>query len=119
MPLNKRDFTIKRNDTLPALEINIFDRGVLGEVQPFNLSGATGVTFTMMDKNGNYRVERSDGIIMSITGGTIQYPWKDGDTTDGGDYFGEFQINYSNGGRLSIPQEGYINITIFKDINLP
>lgn len=116
MPLSKRDFTIKRNDTLPSLRLSIFDRGSLGRVEPFNLTGATGVTFTMIDSEGNYKVAKKDAVISCSSGGTIQYNWAAEDTDESGIFKGEFQLNYSDGGRLTIPQQGFITIEVFKDI---
>ncbi len=116
MPLSKRDFIIKRNDTLPALRLNIFDKGCLGRVEAFDLTGATGVTFTMVDASGNYKVAKKDGVIVSSSGGTIQYNWAAEDTDEHGMFKGEFQLSYINGGRLTIPQQGYLTIEIFKDI---
>lgn len=84
MPLSKRDFTIKRNDTLPSLRLSIFDRGALGKVEPFDLTGATGVTFTMVDAHGNYKVAKKDGVISCSSGGTIQYNWAAEDTDESG-----------------------------------
>ncbi len=49
MPLQKHNFTIKRNDTLPVLVLKILDRGPLLEKRPFILDGVTGVTFSMMN----------------------------------------------------------------------
>lgn len=116
MPLGKRDFTIKRNDTLPSLRLNIYDKGCLGRVESFDLTGATGVTFTMVDSEGSYKVAKKDAVIVSSSGGTIQYNWAAEDTDESGIFKGEFQINYSSGGRLTIPQQGYLTIEIFKDI---
>ena len=116
MPLSKRDFIIKRNDTLPYLRLNIYDRGCLGQTEHFNLTGATGVTFTMVDSTGNYKIARKDGSIVSSSGGTIQYNWAAEDTDEHGMFKGEFQINYANGGRLTVPQQGFLSIEIYKDI---
>jgi len=54
MPTNKNEFIIKRNDTLPALQICLIDRGCLGGKQSFNLDGVTGATFTMVSSCGDY-----------------------------------------------------------------
>ena len=116
MPLNKRDFAIKRNDTLPFLRVNIYDRGALGQKQRFDLTGATGVTFTMVDSRGNYKVAKKDGTIYCSSGGTIQYDWAAEDTDEAGVFKGEFQINYSSGDRLTVPQNGFIVIEVFRDI---
>lgn len=116
MPLDKNRFVIKRNDTLPALQVCILDVGCSGGRKAFSLSGATGVTFSMVNHCGDYKISKKAGQILSSTGGTIQYTWTSSDTNESGKFKGEFQINYSDGGRLSIPQQGFIDIEIYKDI---
>lgn len=116
MPTSKYDFSIKRNDTLPSLRIGVTNKGCLGQNKDFDMTGATGVTFTMVDSTGSYKIAKKDGTIVSSSGGTIQYDWASEDTDEAGSFKGEFQINYSNGGRLTIPQQGFITIHIAKDI---
>lgn len=117
MSLTKQTFFIKRNDTLPAISLKIYDRGCLNERIPFDLTGATGCTFTMVDGCGNYKISSQSGTVVSSSGGTIQYEWADGDTNESGKFKGEFEISYSNGKKLSIPQVGYITIEVFDDLN--
>ncbi len=116
MPLTKRDFAMKRNDTLPSLRLNVLDRGCLGQSERFDMTGATGVTFTMTDSSGNYKIAKKDGIIVSSSGGTIQYDWDQEDTNEEGIFTAEFQINYAGGGRLTVPQQGFLTIEIYRDI---
>jgi len=117
MPMNKSEFIIKRNDTLPALQICLIDRGCLGGKQPYSLSGVTGVTFTMANDCGDYKIFAKEAQIVSYSAGTIQYNWDASDTNESGKFLGEFQLLYSDGNKLSIPQNGQINIEIPKDIN--
>jgi|AntRauMFilla1563_2_1112583.scaffolds.fasta_scaffold14203_4 hypothetical protein len=117
MPLNKNEFIIKRNDTLPALQLNLIDRGCLGGKEPFNLSGITGVTFTMTRECGDYKIFAKDAQVVSYSCGTIQYNWSSEDTNEGGTFKGEFQLLYSDGNKLSVPQNGFIDIMIPKDVN--
>lgn len=117
MPLNKNEFIIKRNDTLPALQICLIDKGCLGGKESYNLSGVTGVTFTMTNNCGEYKIFEKTAQVVSYSAGTIQYNWDVNDTNEGGDFKGEFQLFYSDGNKLSIPQNGYIDIMIPKDVN--
>lgn len=117
MSTNQNEFIIKRNDTLPALQICLIDRGCLGSKQPYSLSGVTGVTFTMANECGDYKIFAKTAQIVSYSAGTIQYNWEAADTTDSGTFLGEFQLLYSDGNRLSIPQTGQIMINIPKDVN--
>jgi len=117
MPTNKNEFTIKRNDTLPSLQVQLIDRGCLGGKEPFILDGVTAVTFTMISNCGDYKIFAKPAQVMCYSGGTIQYNWDSEDTNESGNFLGEFQLLYSDGNKLSIPQNGQIEILIPKDIN--
>lgn len=110
-------FLIKRNDTLPALQISIATKGNLGQKIGYDLSGVTGITFTMVDECNNCKVNAQTAQTVCSSGGTIQYNWQSGDTDEAGVYQGEFELNYANGNRMSIPQLGGIRIEIIKDLN--
>jgi len=110
-------FKIKRNDTLPALQVSIGTRGNLGQKIGYDLSGITAVTFTMIDDCSNSKIYDQAAQIVCTSGGTIQYTWQDGDTDTEGIYQGEFELRYSTGQRLSIPTQGSIKIEISKDID--
>lgn len=113
----KNKFFIKRNDTLPSLELVIIDRACLGNRIPFDLSGVTACTFSMSTDSGDMKIMAKSAQIVSYSGGTIAYNWDPEDTNEDGIYFGEFQLLFSSGARMSIPQIGSIAIEIGKDIN--
>ena len=117
MPLNKNEFIIKRNDTLPALQICLIDRGCLGGKESYDLTGVTGVTFTMANNCGDYKIFAKSAQTVSYSAGTIQYNWDPEDTNESGSFKGEFQLLYSDGNKLSVPQNGQIDILIPKDVN--
>jgi len=117
MSLNKKEFIIKRNDTLPALQLCLIDRGCLGSKEPFSLDGVTGVTFTMANDCGDYKIFAKSAQTVSFSAGTIQYNWDAEDTNEAGRFKGEFQLLYSDGNKLSIPQNGQIQIDIPGDVN--
>lgn len=110
-------FKIKRNDTLPVLQVSIGTKGNLGQKVGFDLNGVTGATFTMIDDCSNSKIYAQTAQIVCTSGGTIQYTWQDGDTDTEGIFFGEFELRYSTGQRLSIPTQGGIKIEISKDID--
>jgi hypothetical protein len=113
----KNKFFIKRNDTLPSLEVVVIDRGCLGNKEPFNLSGVTACTFTMTTDCGDMKIMAKTAQIVSYSGGTIAYNWDPEDTNEEGVFYGEFQLLFSGGARMSIPQIGSITIEIGKDVN--
>lgn len=116
MATNNNFFTIKKNDTLPALQLCIIDRGCLGGKQAFNLEGVSGVTFTMRDSCGNYKIFNHSAQIISYSEGIVQYNWRPEDTSDFGSFSGEFQLLYLDGKKMTIPQKGHLKIDILKDI---
>lgn len=111
------EFLIKQNDTLPVLQVCLFGKGNLGQREVMSLTGATAVTFSMVDKCGDYAVMSQTAQITNMTAGTIQYSWSSNDTVEAGTYKGEFEITYTGGGKMSIPQIGGIPIRIVEDIN--
>jgi hypothetical protein len=113
----KNKFFIKRNDTLPSLEVVVIDRACLGNRVPFNLSGVTACTFTMTNTSGEAKIMAKTAQIVSYSGGSISYNWDAEDTNEYGIFYGEFQLLFSDGNRMSIPQIGNITIEIGKDVN--
>jgi hypothetical protein len=117
MALNKNEFHLKRNDTLPALKLQLIDRSCLGSRTPFDLTDVSSATFTMKNSCGDIKIMAKAAQILSFSGGVIQYNWEADDTNDSGTFDAEFQLIYSNGKRLSIPQIGAIKIQIENDVN--
>jgi len=111
------EFLIKQNDTLPVLQVCLFAKGNLGQREAMNLTGATAVTFSMIDKCGEYTILKETAQITNLSEGVIQYSWNQNDTVEAGKYQGEFEITYTGGGKLSIPQVGGITIRITEEIS--
>jgi len=117
MAVNKNEFHLKRNDTLPVLKLQLIDRSCLGSRVPFDLTGVSSATFTMKNSCGDIKIMAKNAQIISYSGGVIQYNWEAEDTSDSGLFNAEFQLIYANGNRLSIPQIGAIKIEIENDVN--
>ena len=117
MQQNIKTFQMKQNDTLPSLQINIKARGCLDSVIPFNLSGVTACTFSMVDNCGNLKVASMPAAITCYSGGSIQYNWIEGDTDTDGKYKAEFELFFSDGKKLTVPTFGAIEVNILKDVN--
>ena len=111
------EFIIKQHDTLPVIQAKLYGKGNLGQRECLNLGNASTVVFSMIDNCGDYAIMKEPAQISNPTGGTIQYDWKDGETSEEGTYKGEFEITFSNGSKMSVPQIGGIPIRIIKDIN--
>lgn len=110
-------FKIKRNDTLPVLQIAVKGRGDLNQKIDYDLSTVTSVTFSMKDDCNNLKVYDQTAVVVCASGGTLQYTWQSGDTDEAGKYLGEFELTFSGGSILSLPQQGGIQIEVSADIN--
>ena len=117
MAVNKNEFHLKRDDTLPVLKLQLIDRSCLGSRVPFDLTGVSSATFTMKNSCGDIKIMAKTAQILSFSGGVIQYNWEAEDTTDSGLFDAEFQLIYADGKRLSMPQIGSIKIEIENDVN--
>lgn len=113
----KHKFFIRQNDTLPTLDITLTERGCLGDKQPYNLSAVTACTFTMTSDSGDIKIMSKNAQIASVSGGSISYAWDAEDTNEPGNYYGEFQLVFSGGSKMTIPPIGSIYIEISKVLN--
>ena len=98
---------MKRNDTSPFL------RATLASAN--SLVGAT-VVFNMQDQSGTVIVNRASAVILDATAKVIEYRWSAGDTATAGQFTGEFEVTYTDGKVETFPNEGFIPITIERDI---
>lgn len=95
------DFFIKKGDTLPRIESTLkYSTGAA-----VNLTGASQVQFTYKHKQQS-EVTIKTGTIIDATLGKVAYSWQPGDTAIIGDYQAEWQITFSGGGILTIPNDG-------------
>lgn len=108
---------MKQYDTLPSLQVNIKTRDELDSIIAFDLSAVTACTFSMADNLGNLKISSMTATTNSVSGGTIQYNWLEGDTDTVGKYKAEFELFFSGGTKMTVPTSGFIEINIFKDIN--
>lgn len=115
--MNQKPFIIKRNDTLPNLQIKIKTRNCINAVVPFDLSGITSCTFSMVDSCGNLVISSNEASVISESEGIVQYNWQEGDTMISGKFSGEFELFFPDGKKISVPNIGGIEIFIDQDIN--
>jgi hypothetical protein len=119
-------FTIKRNDTLPALEAVLSD-----DNGPVDLTGAT-VYFTMTQvassacgedtpASGSAKFKKQ-GVVVGLqtvgspTRGKVRYEWSGADTDTAGLFAGEFEVHFGVSGRWTFPSVGTIPILVSEDI---
>ena len=104
-------FSIKQNDTSPALQATLKDAALV----PIDLTGAT-VMFHMKSVDGTIKVDEA----MTITnneGGVVQYNWQAGDTDTVGTYYVEFEVTYADLAVETFPNNGNKVITVVKELN--
>jgi hypothetical protein len=105
------DFSIKKNDTLPALKLQFKNDNSV----PINLSGCS-IVF-------NYRLRQSNSFVVSRSvpvedplNGIAQYVWVNGDTDNLGVYIGEFVITFPSGKELTFPEDTYIIFEVVDNV---
>lgn len=103
-------FLLKRGDTSPSLRFALSPASV-------NLVGSS-VVFNMAKADGTVKVSRAPAVIETATGTpTVRYDWQAGDTSDTGDFVGEFEVLYGTGQRETFPNgDEFIPILIGGDI---
>jgi hypothetical protein len=102
------DFTIKRNDTSPALRYTLSPT--------VDLTGAS-VVFHMQDRTGAAVLTGyAASIVSPATAGIVQYDPLAAHTATAGHYIGEFQVTYADSTIETFPNSGGISIHIPEDI---
>lgn len=110
------DFTIKRNDTLPKLEVTLQQNNAV-----YNLTGAT-VKFIMKKAGAASAKVDATATVVDAASGEVEYAWDDGvgDTDTEGEYNGEFEVTTSGGDILTFPNGAddtdYFTIEIVEDL---
>lgn len=104
-------FTIKQNDTSPALQATLRDANGLAVL----LTGAT-VRLHMVPLNGGTTLDKLMTVV-NATGGIIRYNWVAGDTSAVGTYSVEFEVTYSDGSIETFPNNDNLVIVITPELN--
>lgn len=108
-------FKIKRNDTLPTLDVKLKDS--LTTYMNLNVSGLT-VNFSMKEvETGIIQINSASASIIDPDTGSVQYQWVAGNTSTAGVYYGEFELLYEDGNRLTFPTDSSLIVNIYEDIN--
>lgn len=104
-------FYIKQDDTTPSLRADLKN----GNGDAVDLLDAT-VRFHMRAIGSTNVLIDAAATVISEPGGTVQYDWVAGDTSDVGSYQVEFEVTYPAGGIETFPNNGYIRVEIISDI---
>jgi len=84
---------LKRNDTGPSVRIQVQSRET---GKPIDLTGAFAV-FSMTDRDGVLKVNRSSAVVETGDEGFVRYDWAAGDTDTAGVFDAEFEVDYGGG----------------------
>lgn len=104
-------FTIKQNDTLPILEVQLFD----ADGNPINLD-LCGIHFHMKNRYSSETIKKQASI-KDVENGIVQVIWEEGDTNKTGIYQCEFEVNMPDGNIITVPNDGYFLIKIVKELS--
>jgi uncharacterized protein YfaS (alpha-2-macroglobulin family) len=103
-------FTIKQNDTSPALQATLKDYNG----NPISLVGAT-VKFHLKSFEGTIKVNQTM-TITNASNGVVTYFWQSGDTSTAGTYYAEFEVTYSDLSVETFPNSGNLAVTITPEL---
>jgi hypothetical protein len=110
------DFTLKRNDTSPAIEFQLQD----DDGNAIDISGFNEVEFFFRQRrDSTTKVDDDTGGNVSVpdaANGIVKYEWMATDTETAGIFEAEFEVEYSDGAVETFPNTGYIKVQIVKDI---
>lgn len=104
------DFTIKRRDRLPALEMSLTDR----TGAPVNLIGAT--ARVIVGRRGKAPLVDAPAVVVDGAAGSIRYDWADGDTATAGSYLLEVEVTFADGRRMTCPNNGHASVSVVEDL---
>lgn len=107
------DFTIKRGDRLPAIEMILRDHA--GAPIPLD---AEGVAVRVLMRRPGTATPTVSAIaeIVDAVGGRVRHAWAAADTEVPGVYRLEAEITYADGRRLTCPSDGYRTVEVLDDL---
>jgi len=105
-------FTIKRNDTSPAIV------GTAAKKEDNSVIPLTGATVRFhMGRIGETRLVDAPGTLLTDgSDGKMKYTWQTGDTVQAGNFSAEFEVTFADGSIETFPNGGYIDVQITQDL---
>ena len=100
------DFYIKRGDRGPSLAATMQDPDGIA----IDLTAASAVKFKM-----GTAVD-AEAVIVDADAGTVRYDWDEGDTNVAGTFNAEFEIEWADGRKQTVPNDGYFTVAIGRDL---
>jgi hypothetical protein len=109
------DFTIKRNDTAPAIVITLEDASGAADV-------STAKAMHLFMKCDQPTLLVKTGPLAKVTDGKdgkIEYAWADGDLKQAGTYRAEVEVTRADDTVQTFPNDGYFEIEVVEDLGQP
>ena len=107
-------FWIKTHDLRPPVTATLVD----ANLNPVDLSGASGVRFMMRLIRGSTLIVDENADIVDATAGEVLYDWQEGDTDEAGGYWGEFEVLWDGTIPETFPSPTYVRIAIVDDLDV-
>lgn len=112
-------FQLKQHDTRPIYIAQLMENVGLQNESPIDLTDAAAVHFLMRGKGVEIedvpKVNRPATIVTAVDG-IVSYSWQPSDTDTIGEYNVEFEIIWSDGGRETVPNEGFNEVVVGLDL---
>ena len=108
-------YLVKQDDTAPPLRATLRDEDTK---QPIDLTNATAVRFTMRARDAALaKVDQQTCVIATpLTSGVVEYLWNSADTDAPDTYEAEYEIEWSDGRKQTVPNEGYLVVRVVADL---
>lgn len=113
------DFTIKANDTRPAIEITLQRQGVAAGLASTAATPFIASLVKLLGKSQTVPAHTFVGTmsIASAAGGLVRYTWLAADTQYGAEVFDmECEVTWSDGGKETFPEDTYLTLDVKADL---
>lgn len=100
---------VKQNDTARSLEAQLLFKGLA-----IDLTGAT--VYVLIKKLNASTGVRKPAVIVDSFLGLVEYALQEDDTAVAGNYYVEWEIIFSDGSVLTVPDDSYLMLVIIADL---
>lgn len=101
---------LKKGDRRPSATATAKDAAKV----VIDLTGAT-AKFIMFDWNAVVKVNAAATILTPATDGKLQYDWVAADTDTVGAYRAEFEVTFSDGKKMTVPNDSFIHVQVVRE----
>lgn len=105
---------MKQHDTTPALYRQLTH--ATGALTATSIPLAAASKVTMFLKHSAGFVDTASCVIASAAGGLVRHDWLATETATTGQFTGEYEILWNDGGIQTVPNSGYFSIEIVADL---